>query len=115
MGRCTPGIATRALTLEGVAVVESPGRSHDLLDGRQRQRRVAGDLSGELVRDLRTGELPKALDLPPFGISEQFLLGVEVAERLAELEVGISPQTQQVAAELIERLGIRERVQHGAA
>jgi DNA-binding SARP family transcriptional activator len=38
-----------------------------------------------------------------------------LTERLSELEVRVSPQTQQVAAELIERLGIRERVQHGAA
>ncbi|MEV4199330.1 BTAD domain-containing putative transcriptional regulator [Micromonospora globbae] len=43
-----------------------------------------------------------------------------LTERLSELEVRISPQTQQVAAELIERLGTRERIhseriQHGAA
>jgi DNA-binding SARP family transcriptional activator len=38
-----------------------------------------------------------------------------LTERLSELEVRVSPQTQQVAAERIERLGIRERVQHGAA
>jgi hypothetical protein len=35
--------------------------------------------------------------------------------RLAELEVRVSPQTQHIASELIERLGIRERIQHGAA
>jgi DNA-binding SARP family transcriptional activator len=38
-----------------------------------------------------------------------------LSERLSELEVRISPQTQQVASELIEHLGIRERVHHGAA
>ena len=38
-----------------------------------------------------------------------------LSERLTELEVRVSPQTQQIATELLERLDIRERVKHGAA
>ncbi|MEJ3742842.1 hypothetical protein WEI85_06105 [Actinomycetes bacterium KLBMP 9797] len=37
-----------------------------------------------------------------------------LAERLAELELQVSPHTQQVATELVERLGIRERIQRDA-
>jgi predicted ABC-type transport system involved in lysophospholipase L1 biosynthesis ATPase subunit len=37
-----------------------------------------------------------------------------LTERLAELEVRASPQTEQIATELLERLGLRERVRHAA-
>lgn len=38
-----------------------------------------------------------------------------LTERLNELEIRLSPQTRQLAADLIERLGIQERTPHSAA
>jgi DNA-binding SARP family transcriptional activator len=37
-----------------------------------------------------------------------------LTERLAELDVSISPQTQHLAADLVERLNLRQRVHHGS-
>jgi DNA-binding SARP family transcriptional activator len=34
-----------------------------------------------------------------------------LTERLNELEVGVTPQTQQIATEILQRLGTRERIQ----